>query len=69
MIILGLANDRGSSYLGKLCRVAPVQVNFFIICLYFLVFSLFYLLSSKKVAPPYEKDEKKNSLKLSARVG
>ncbi len=29
MIILGLANDRGSSYLGKLCRIAPVQVIFY----------------------------------------
>ncbi len=29
MIILGLANDRGSSYLGKLCRIARVQVIFY----------------------------------------
>ncbi len=27
MVILGLANDRGSSYLSKLCKLAPIQVE------------------------------------------
>ena len=27
MVILGLVNDGGSSYLSKLCRLTPIQVT------------------------------------------
>jgi hypothetical protein len=27
MVILGLANDKGTSYLSRLCKLAPIQVQ------------------------------------------